>query len=661
MPPFPLVTQSQYDTAKDIVLDLLGWGVPPAYLMDCGLSREIVFYVFTELNLRLPDGFDVDGLLPHHHPSAPNSPVPTASLAPPISQPHLQGPPPPLPSSQPPPPSRPEPSATQSRLPSGHPSLPPKPVVVPPPAPVPAPLPSKPVQAALGTTNSPMPTSPSSPSASTSLLDIEQQRRQELLARKAVQASRKLKPTTDTSMSTPPTHSFPDSSIRGGEDLESMATIPHATVDDFLNSIGPTTRNDKGKAKAAADVDGFENNGYRSSSHEDMDIDDDIPGFSNGLRSLPSALSVHSSVSSVNSLTPEFASPALGPPPSSADSAASSVTSVATVVDRWDDVIENGPSYVNGSMLPPNQRRGLKRPVAADFVDLEPTQPRSHHHHNGHSNGHHHPHLRRKTGSFASVSGMRRCVIDLSDSEDDGGFDSDFNVGFSDTDNLNSIPMPVPHHPRPSRLSSRVASPPSQSPAALFEKEREIQRMKEIIAKREEKLRKQAELTSRPPSTIPTTSISTLTFPGGSPSTSPLTPPIKVEDHEGGSANGWPEVQNGSAVPPPSTNACDDNTDEDAVMRDLTTPGGSTLAVEFISFKRNIAQKDILIHPRLCHCRRCHLKPQPRSVLISSVFLFSSFQLTERCALLRLLPLLVPILDVIADTMQHPTTGEQGE
>ena len=56
------MNQEQYDTAKDIVLDLLGWGVPPEYLVDCGLSREIVFYVFLELNLRLPANLDVSGL-----------------------------------------------------------------------------------------------------------------------------------------------------------------------------------------------------------------------------------------------------------------------------------------------------------------------------------------------------------------------------------------------------------------------------------------------------------------------------------------------------------------------------------------------------------------------------------------------------------------------
>ncbi|KAJ3769895.1 hypothetical protein FB446DRAFT_810166 [Lentinula raphanica] len=57
--------QTQYDTAKDIVLFLLGWVVPPQYLLDCGLSREIVFYISNELNLRSPQNLIVDEILPY--------------------------------------------------------------------------------------------------------------------------------------------------------------------------------------------------------------------------------------------------------------------------------------------------------------------------------------------------------------------------------------------------------------------------------------------------------------------------------------------------------------------------------------------------------------------------------------------------------------------
>ncbi|KAF8272201.1 hypothetical protein EI94DRAFT_380519 [Lactarius quietus] len=62
------LTQRQYDTAKEVILDILGYGVPPEYLIDCGLSREIIYYVFTELNLRLPNNLDIVGLPPYPPP-----------------------------------------------------------------------------------------------------------------------------------------------------------------------------------------------------------------------------------------------------------------------------------------------------------------------------------------------------------------------------------------------------------------------------------------------------------------------------------------------------------------------------------------------------------------------------------------------------------------
>jgi len=56
------VTQRQYDTSKEVILDILGYGVPPEYLIDCGISKEIIYYVFTELNLRLPSNLDTVGI-----------------------------------------------------------------------------------------------------------------------------------------------------------------------------------------------------------------------------------------------------------------------------------------------------------------------------------------------------------------------------------------------------------------------------------------------------------------------------------------------------------------------------------------------------------------------------------------------------------------------
>lgn len=57
------VTHEQLWEAKILILDLLGWGVPPSYIVECGLTRQIIYTVFTELNLRLPENLDLTGLL----------------------------------------------------------------------------------------------------------------------------------------------------------------------------------------------------------------------------------------------------------------------------------------------------------------------------------------------------------------------------------------------------------------------------------------------------------------------------------------------------------------------------------------------------------------------------------------------------------------------
>jgi hypothetical protein len=128
-------------------------------------------------------------------------------------------------------------------------------------------------------------------------------------------------------------------------------------------------------------------------------------------------------------------------------------------------------------------RRGTKRPVAADF-DSEPipkayTPPSLSRTGSGAGFGngaayHPNPHVRRKmngvaTGGFASLSSAWRCVIDVSDSEDDTSED--------ETPSTASVP-------RESLSSAR------DSALAL---ELEIERMRKMIREREEmKLRKQA-------------------------------------------------------------------------------------------------------------------------------------------------------------------------
>ncbi|EIM87991.1 uncharacterized protein STEHIDRAFT_155350 [Stereum hirsutum FP-91666 SS1] len=72
------MNQHEFAAAKEAVLDLLGWGVPSEYLVDCGLSRQLLYYVFTELNLHLPTNLDLTGIIsyPPPHGLVIASPVP---------------------------------------------------------------------------------------------------------------------------------------------------------------------------------------------------------------------------------------------------------------------------------------------------------------------------------------------------------------------------------------------------------------------------------------------------------------------------------------------------------------------------------------------------------------------------------------------------------
>lgn len=53
------VTPEQLDHAKTLVLDLLGWGVEPEYLVDSGVSSGAIFRIFSDLRLRLPTNLGV--------------------------------------------------------------------------------------------------------------------------------------------------------------------------------------------------------------------------------------------------------------------------------------------------------------------------------------------------------------------------------------------------------------------------------------------------------------------------------------------------------------------------------------------------------------------------------------------------------------------------
>ncbi|KAG7088337.1 hypothetical protein E1B28_012343 [Marasmius oreades] len=354
------MNQHQYDTAKDIILDLLGWGVPPGYLIDCGLSREIVFYVFSELNLRLPDGFDTHGLIPYNTSTVRMLTRDSSSR-----------------------------SDLGFRSTSDVDSF------------------SKSVM---------------SPDAH-KLHDMEKQRRQELLARKAVYASRKGK--------APMTDSASNGLHKGDVEL----AVPTETVDDFLKTI---ESGDEPRRNHISQL-GHEDN-------DNMEVDYTTPGDQSTHQDY-----VH---------TPTE-------PPTSADSISFGHISGRSSSSGDVSVSSNG------------QKRGTKRPVAADFVDFD-NEPRL-------RNGHSHTTLKRKTGgSFASISTTRRCVIDLSDDEEGGagarpqgngpGYESPVPVASVSEVNGGYSTPPV----GPSSTST-----PRLSPGALAEKERQIEEMRQMIAQRE--------------------------------------------------------------------------------------------------------------------------------------------------------------------------------
>jgi hypothetical protein len=235
---------------------------------------------------------------------------------------------------------------------------------------------------------------------------------------------------------------------------------------------------------------------------------DEIPGFVTGPgdASLSRPLSAHSlrgeSVSRASTL-----SGAPTDPPSSTSSSSGFPEATPTETGGSDYMKEDIPPGDSNFQHPEPMRRGIKRPVASDFVDFEagPPRPYSTNGFSSGSGGSQPPSMRRKTtGSFASVSGMRRCVIDLSDSEDEGD---------GDLHRMEGKPRQRTYSPLPSRTLATSVSmpqianggdgPPSQyhsngnsdaqSPAALQAKEEEIKRMREMIAQREQsRLRKLA-------------------------------------------------------------------------------------------------------------------------------------------------------------------------
>ncbi|KAI9443135.1 hypothetical protein H4582DRAFT_1808347 [Lactarius indigo] len=469
------LTQRQYDTAKEVILDILGYGVPPEYLIDCGLSREIIYYVFTELNLRLPNNLDIVGIPPY-----PPPPDVIASIL--LSQPSYS-----LPSVSPENPSVIDDAAAR-------PALSPQPHGM----------------YISHTVDSPRPpaSAPHEGSTSVSLLALsestlaamERQRKQELLARKAVQESRKRKEPVPLAAAEP--SMSPTTATSTGADVSARASTSAVSVEDFLNSIGPPLydgadpRQDLIPENEPEDMEAYSPESAGAFERNSLPDDDQpmplvdrtsMPPFSEDA-SLPisaSASEAHFSFERekgktlvLTNKTPQILenlparsrSDGIPAPPSIRD-------------DGYDSRRSSSTPQPNA----PIPRRGTKRPVAADF-DSDPapkvyTPPVLSRTGSGaglnYGGGYHpNPHVRHRmngvaAGGFASLNSTRRCVIDVSDSEDEASEEE-----LSPVTSLSRQPQ------------SGAQPTPRDSALAL---EQEIERMRKIIREREElKLRKQA-------------------------------------------------------------------------------------------------------------------------------------------------------------------------
>jgi len=256
------------------------------------------------------------------------------------------------------------------------------------------------------------------------LHDMERQRRMELMARKAAQASRKSKTQNDGSIA---------SSTQLPDHLPTNIA-PIDAVDDFLRTIEPEA---------------------------DAMVVDTANTVSAGLSRQPSmSLSDMEAVHIEQSLVSHSGST------TPAELSAPMPLALTSSYESYDAVTEEP--------APPSATRRRGRPLAADFVD-RPVR----HNVNGTSSGF--TMARRESGaSFASISGLRRCVIDLSDSEDE----EDVIMGDAPVvEPLQSSSSQAQDTGMPKAAVNGVK--PTNGPS-LVEKEEEIRRLRLWIAEKEE-------------------------------------------------------------------------------------------------------------------------------------------------------------------------------
>lgn len=102
----------EYEEAKGLILDLLGFGMSPEDLIDTNVSKRLIVYCMREMNLRIPLNVDLSDIVPYEPPPVVplrfDTPSPEATEPPPTDTPTQPGQspstlPPPVPAHEVPP------------------------------------------------------------------------------------------------------------------------------------------------------------------------------------------------------------------------------------------------------------------------------------------------------------------------------------------------------------------------------------------------------------------------------------------------------------------------------------------------------------------------------------------------------------------------------
>lgn len=439
----------QFNLAKELVLDLLGWGVSPEYLVDCGLTREAVFYSFTELNLRLPKNLDVSGLIPMQ--STPSSS--TSSQTTPSAN-------------SPPVPATPS-DAREVR--DATPSI----------------------------AKSPESQTMSVTPAASDLNEMEARRKLELQARKAVLASRKKKALQASADSVgAPVVSAQNTLVSetSGSASDKSSIAPTDAVDNFLkammeDSIIPPPLSVTPSQDASSSKTPVQTTNTKTTFIDEMDVSS-IPGLGSYIAQ-PTPNSDLITLEAPSTIT-------------HTSRVLESDSQVSSTVFKAQEKPNDSAEPLHQSSGTQNTKRGTKRPVAMDFVEdgryaystsRRPSPPL-----------HVRPAIRRKVGGFAGLGGVAsyRCVINLSDSEEES---SEVRVPERKSPTDSTIRMDTKltiaqklvqesnFRPASAPASTKPSTPSTPTPESLMEKEEQIRRMREHIAQIElKRLRKAAEV-----------------------------------------------------------------------------------------------------------------------------------------------------------------------